>query len=61
MNDALIQYQRGDDGIATITLNDPPGNTHSYEMMRQLDAAILDAREGLSAHLEKRPPAFKGR
>ena len=32
------------DGIALITLNDPPANTYSYEMMRQLDRAILDAR-----------------
>ena len=27
-----------------ITLNDPPANTYSYEMMQQLDRAILDAR-----------------
>jgi enoyl-CoA hydratase/carnithine racemase len=32
------------DGIAFITLNDPPANTYSYEMMQQLDRAILDAR-----------------
>jgi len=32
------------DGIAVITLNDPPANTYSYEMMQQLDRAILDAR-----------------
>jgi len=31
-------------GIAVITLNDPPANTYSYEMMRQLDDAILKAR-----------------
>ncbi|MFQ5915545.1 MAG: enoyl-CoA hydratase/isomerase family protein [Nitrospinota bacterium] len=31
-------------GIATIQLNDPPANTYTYEMMRQLDDAILDAR-----------------
>src|SRR4029077_7341338 len=30
--------------IATCTLNDPPANTYSYEMMQQLDAAILTAR-----------------
>jgi enoyl-CoA hydratase/carnithine racemase len=27
-----------------ITLNDPPANTYSYEMMQQLDRAILEAR-----------------
>src|SRR5215213_6777113 len=32
------------DGVATITLNDPPANTYSYEMMQQLDRAILAAR-----------------
>ncbi|HEY0366832.1 MAG TPA: enoyl-CoA hydratase/isomerase family protein, partial [Pyrinomonadaceae bacterium] len=32
------------DGVALITLNDPPANTYSYEMMQQLDRAILDAR-----------------
>jgi len=32
------------DGVAVITLNDPPANTYSYEMMQQLDRAILDAR-----------------
>jgi len=30
--------------IALITLNDPPANTYSYEMMQDLDRAILDAR-----------------
>ena len=32
------------DGIAVITLNDPPANTYSYEMMQQHDRAILEAR-----------------
>ncbi len=32
------------DGIAVITLNDPPANTYSYGMMQELDRAILDAR-----------------
>ena len=32
------------DGVALITLNDPPANTYSYEMMQQLDRAILEAR-----------------
>jgi enoyl-CoA hydratase/carnithine racemase len=37
-------------GIATITLTDPPANTYSYAMMRELDAAILDARMDGSVH-----------
>src|ERR1700694_3585418 len=32
------------DGVAVLTLNDPPANTYSYEMMQQLDARILEAR-----------------
>lgn len=32
------------DGIAVVTLTDPPANTYSYDMMQQLDRAILDAR-----------------
>jgi len=39
----LAQYEACD-GIAVITLNDPPANTYSYEMMRQLDARVLEAR-----------------
>jgi enoyl-CoA hydratase len=39
----LIDYQVRD-GIAVLTLNDPPANTYSYEMMQQLDRAILTAR-----------------
>src|SRR5512132_1437374 len=39
----LIQY-RSQDGIAFLTLNDPPANTYTYEMMQALDNAILKAR-----------------
>ena len=39
----LVQYQV-DNGVALLTLNDPPANTYSYEMMQTLDARILDAR-----------------
>jgi enoyl-CoA hydratase len=40
---SLIDY-RTQDGIAFLTLNDPPANTYTYEMMQALDAAILTAR-----------------
>ena len=43
MSETKLDYQAAD-GIAVITLNDPPANTYSYEMMQQLDRAILDAR-----------------
>jgi enoyl-CoA hydratase/carnithine racemase len=39
------------DGICTITLDDPPANTYSYEMMRELDDAILRARMDTSVHV----------
>ena len=31
-------------GVATIELNDPPANAYSYDMMREIDTAVLDAR-----------------
>src|SRR5712691_5943819 len=39
----LIEYT-SEKGVAILTLNDPPANTYSYEMMQQLDAGILKAR-----------------
>ena len=33
-----------DGGVAVIQLNDPPANTYTYEMNRQIDEAILQAR-----------------
>jgi enoyl-CoA hydratase/carnithine racemase len=38
-------------GIAVLTLNDPPANTYSYEMMQDLDRAILAARMDDSVHV----------
>jgi len=35
---------RADAGVAVIELSDPPANTYTYEMNRQLDEAILKAR-----------------
>ena len=39
------------DSVAIITLNDPPANTYSYEMMQELDRAILDARMDDAVHV----------
>jgi enoyl-CoA hydratase/carnithine racemase len=39
----LVRYEAAD-GVALLTLNDPPANTYSYDMMRQLDRRILEAR-----------------
>jgi enoyl-CoA hydratase len=38
-------------GIAVIELTNPPANTYSYEMMRQLDEAILQARFDDNVHV----------
>ena len=46
----LINLEK-ENGVATIELNDPPANTYTYEMMRQLDDAILDARFDTSVHV----------
>jgi enoyl-CoA hydratase len=45
-----INYAAGD-GVAVIELNDPPANTYSYEMMREIDAAVLDARMDAAVHV----------
>ncbi len=46
----LIQYTV-DNGIAVLTMDDPPANTYTHEMMVQLDAAILKARFDRNAHV----------
>src|SRR5258707_14483113 len=39
----LVNY-RSEGGVAVIEMCDPPANTYTYEMNRQLDEAILRAR-----------------
>ena len=39
----LVGYQT-DHGVALVTLNDPPVNAYTHEMMKELDDAILEAR-----------------
>ena len=46
----LINY-RVDGGVAVIELSDPPANTYTYEMNRQLDEAILKARMDNDVHV----------
>jgi enoyl-CoA hydratase len=47
---AKINYTAAD-GVALIELNDPPANTYSYEMMQEIDAAVLAARMDASVHV----------
>src|SRR5271167_1709948 len=46
----LVKY-RVEDGVAIFELDDAPANTYTYEMMLQLDAAILKARMDESVHV----------
>ena len=39
------------EGVALLELNDPPANTYSYEMMREIDAAVLSARMDAGVHV----------
>jgi enoyl-CoA hydratase len=46
----LVNY-KSVDGVAVITLTNPPANAYSYDMMEQLDKAILEARMDESVHV----------
>jgi enoyl-CoA hydratase/carnithine racemase len=46
----LVRY-RTESGVGVIELSDPPANTYSYEMNRQLDDAILQARMDTDVHV----------
>ena len=50
MENRLINYSV-DSGVALIELSDPPANTYTYEMMRDLDDAILEARLDEDVHV----------
>jgi len=46
----LVKY-RVEDGIAIFEMDDAPANTYTYEMMLQLDEAILKARMDDNVHV----------
>ncbi|HEY6064610.1 MAG TPA: enoyl-CoA hydratase/isomerase family protein, partial [Thermoanaerobaculia bacterium] len=46
----VVNY-RAENGIAVIEMDDPPANTYTYAMMRQLDEAILKARFDDDVHV----------
>ena len=46
----LCRYH-AEEGVAVLTLHNPPANTYSYEMMQALDAAILRARMDEEVHV----------
>lgn len=50
MSENLVDY-RVEKGVAIFELNDPPANTYTYEMNRQLDDCILKARMDDAVHV----------
>jgi enoyl-CoA hydratase/carnithine racemase len=46
----LVDYEVRDH-VAYLTLNDPPANTYTHEMMRDLDTGILKARFDNDVHV----------
>ncbi len=46
----LVNYAT-DKGVAVLTLTDPPVNAYSYEMFKELDANILEARFDDDVHV----------
>jgi enoyl-CoA hydratase len=50
MGNTLVDYKT-DAGVATITLNDPPMNAYTHEMMKDLDETVLDARFDNDVHV----------
>ena len=46
----LVNYMT-EKGVAVLTLNDPPVNAYSYEMLKELDAYILEARFDNDVHV----------
>jgi enoyl-CoA hydratase len=46
----LVHYEVRD-GVAILTLDDPPANTYTYELMQDLDRAVLRARMDESAYV----------
>src|SRR5262245_14941714 len=46
----LVHYEVRD-GVAYLTLDDPPANTYTHEMMRQIDESILKARFDPGVHV----------
>ena len=46
----LIHYEVKE-GVAYLTLDDPPANTYTHEMMRQIDESIVKARFDREVHV----------
>jgi enoyl-CoA hydratase/carnithine racemase len=51
MSEKTLVHYEARDGVAYLTLDDPPANTYTHEMMRDLDAGILKARFDKDVHV----------
>ena len=49
-NGKLVNY-KVQDGIAILEMTDPPANTYTHEMMRDMDECILKARFDDNVHV----------
>lgn len=47
---SLVEFTKSN-GLAHLTINVPPANCYSYEMMQELDAAVLQARFDPEVHV----------
>jgi enoyl-CoA hydratase/carnithine racemase len=50
MTNGLVDY-RVEKGVAIIEMNDPPANTYTHEMMKDLDECIVKARFDAEVHV----------
>lgn len=50
MDERFVRYEASE-GVAWIELDNPPANTYSHAMMRQLDEAVLRARFDPEVHV----------
>jgi enoyl-CoA hydratase len=48
MDKILVSH---DGGVCVLTLCEPPANTYSYELMQELDRAVLEARMDPAVHV----------
>jgi enoyl-CoA hydratase/carnithine racemase len=51
MRHGLVEYQPSEEGVGHIALTNPPANAYSYEMMQDLDEAVLEARFDSAVHV----------
>ena len=50
MTNPLVNASKRE-GVMVLELSNPPANTYSYEMMKEFDAHVLDARFDPSVHV----------